>query len=60
MQEFPHHYVVKASAVTDSNVLLESPGVESLDSAGPAEFDPRVGNGRYLGKDRRHQSHRFL
>ena len=38
MQEFPHHYVVKASAVTDSNVLLESPGLESLTSAGPAEF----------------------
>ena len=38
MQEFPHHYVVKASAVADSNVLLESPGLESLTSAGPAEF----------------------
>ena len=38
MQEFPHHYVVKASAVTDSNVLLESPGLEPLTSAGPAEF----------------------
>ncbi len=38
MQEFPHHYVVKASAVSDSNVLLESPGLESLTSAGPAEF----------------------
>lgn len=38
MQEFPHHYVVKASAVTDSSVLLESPGLESLPSAGPAEF----------------------
>lgn len=38
MQEFPHHYVVKASAVTDSNVLLESPGLDSLTSAGPAEF----------------------
>ena len=38
MQEFPHHYVVKASTVTDSNVLLESPGLDSLTSAGPAEF----------------------
>ena len=38
MQEFPHHYVVKATADTDSNVLLESPGLESLTSAGPAEF----------------------
>jgi organic hydroperoxide reductase OsmC/OhrA len=38
MQEFPHHYVVKASGVTDSNVLLESPGLEPLNTAGPAEF----------------------
>ena len=38
MQEFPHHYVVKASAVADSNILLESPGLESVTSAGPAEF----------------------
>lgn len=38
MHEFPHHYVVKASSVTDSDVLLESPGLKSLTSAGPAEF----------------------
>lgn len=38
MHEFPHHYVVKASSDTDSNVSLESPGLESLTSAGPAEF----------------------
>ncbi len=38
MQELPHHYAVKASAVADSNVLLESPGLESLTTAGPAEF----------------------
>ena len=38
MQDLPHHYVVKASAETDSNILLESPGLESVTSAGPAEF----------------------
>lgn len=38
MQEFPHHYVVKASADNDTNILLESPGLESVTSAGPAEF----------------------
>jgi peroxiredoxin-like protein len=38
MQEFPHHYIAKASAVTDSDVLLESPGLEPLHTAGPAEF----------------------
>lgn len=38
MQEFPHHYAVKASAETESNVLLESPGLEALTTAGPAEF----------------------
>ena len=38
MQDLPHHYAVKASAVADSNVLLESPGLESLTTAGPAEF----------------------
>ena len=38
MQDFPHHYVVAASAHADSNVELQSPGLESLESAGPAEF----------------------
>lgn len=38
MQEFPHHYVVAASARTDSNVQLASPGVDNIESAGPAEF----------------------
>ena len=38
MQEFPHHYAVAASSAADSNVTLRSPGLESLESAGPAEF----------------------
>ena len=38
MQDFPHHYAVTASSAADSNVALESPGLESLESAGPAEF----------------------
>ena len=38
MQDYPHHYVVAASADADSNVVLRSPGLESLKSAGPAEF----------------------
>ena len=38
MQEFPHHYAVTASSAADSNIALESPGLESLESAGPAEF----------------------
>jgi peroxiredoxin-like protein len=38
VQDYPHHYVVAASSATDSNVVLRSPGLESLKSAGPAEF----------------------
>ena len=38
MQEYPHHYVVAASSRADSNVELASPGLEELESAGPAEF----------------------
>jgi organic hydroperoxide reductase OsmC/OhrA len=38
MHEFPHHYAVTASSAADSNVTLRSPGLESLESAGPAEF----------------------
>jgi organic hydroperoxide reductase OsmC/OhrA len=38
VQEFPHHYAVKASADADTNVMLESPGLDALESAGPAEF----------------------
>jgi organic hydroperoxide reductase OsmC/OhrA len=38
VQEFPHHYVVAAAATFTSSVSLESPGLESIESAGPAEF----------------------
>ena len=38
MQDFPHHYAVSAAARLDSNVELSSPGLEDLQSAGPAEF----------------------
>ena len=38
MQDFPHHYVVAASASADSTVELQSPGLDDLESAGPAEF----------------------
>jgi len=38
VQDFPHHYSVSASSAADGNVQLTSPGLESLQSAGPAEF----------------------
>jgi len=38
MQEFPHHYVVNASATAEENVALSSPGLPGLASAAPAEF----------------------
>ena len=38
MQEFPHHYKTTASASNDSPIELTSPGLEALESAGPAEF----------------------
>ena len=38
MQEFPHRYQVTASAGPEENVTLESPGLEDLPSAAPAEF----------------------
>lgn len=38
MQDFPHHYHVAASANAKSSIELSSPGLEALDSAGPAEF----------------------
>ena len=38
MQDFPHHYVTSAVARHDSNVELSSPGLETLESAGPPEF----------------------
>ncbi len=38
MQDYPHHYVVVASSRSGSNVDVSSPGLETLESAGPAEF----------------------
>lgn len=38
MQDLPHHYVAAASATAASNVRVDSPGLESLETAGPAEF----------------------
>ena len=38
MQDFPHHYTTTASASNDSSVELTSPGLDALESAGPAEF----------------------
>jgi len=38
MQDYPHHYRTTASARHDSTVELTSPGLEALESAGPAEF----------------------
>ncbi|MDH4256571.1 MAG: OsmC family protein [Gammaproteobacteria bacterium] len=38
MQDLPHHYAVTASAGTEGNVALDSPGLEGIASAGPAEF----------------------
>ena len=38
MQDFPHHYAVSATAEVGANVRLDSPGLEQLESAGPAEF----------------------
>lgn len=39
MQSFPHRYRVSAGAGRDGEVTLESPGLASLASAGPREFD---------------------
>lgn len=38
MQDYPHHYVVVASSRSDSNIDVSSPGLETIESAGPAEF----------------------
>ncbi len=39
MQAYPHHYQVAASAEAEGNVSLNSPGLEPILSAPPAEFD---------------------
>ncbi len=38
MQDFPHHYRTRATARAEGNVDLTSAGLETLESAGPAEF----------------------
>ena len=38
MQDYPHHYVVGASATAEGNVELTSDGLAALESAPPAEF----------------------
>jgi organic hydroperoxide reductase OsmC/OhrA len=39
MHPFPHRYVVTALAETDSDILMESPGLPTLTTRPPAEFD---------------------
>ncbi len=41
MQELPHHYPATASASATGNVDVSSPGLETLDTAPPAEFGGR-------------------
>jgi len=38
MQEYPHHYVAAAAGGATGNVRISSPGLEDIESAGPAEF----------------------
>ena len=38
MQDYPHTYVVAASAQSDSNTTTSSPGLADLEVAAPAEF----------------------
>jgi organic hydroperoxide reductase OsmC/OhrA len=38
MKNLPHHYAVAATAGTEGNVDLTSPGLTRIDSAPPAEF----------------------
>ena len=38
MHELPHHYRVGAKADADGTVEVSSPGLESLDTAAPAEY----------------------
>lgn len=39
MQDYPHHYVVRADAETEGVIDVSSPGLETLPSLAPAEFD---------------------
>jgi len=38
MQNLPHHYAVTAQGSSAGNIELTSPGLNSIDSAPPAEF----------------------
>lgn len=38
MQNLPHHYHVSATAVSEGNVELTSPGLAAIESAAPAQF----------------------
>lgn len=38
MQDYPHTYVVAASAQSDSNLTTSSPGLADLETAAPTEF----------------------
>jgi organic hydroperoxide reductase OsmC/OhrA len=38
MQDLPHHYNVSARADSESLVVLSSPGLASIETAGPPEF----------------------
>jgi peroxiredoxin-like protein len=38
MQDLPHHYLVKAEAHGDSNVVISGSGLQGLETAGPPEF----------------------
>ena len=38
MQDLPHNYQVKATAHTDTYVMLSSDGVPQMESSAPAEF----------------------
>lgn len=38
MQDYPHHYVAAAAGSATGSVSLSSPGLEGIESAGPAEF----------------------
>ena len=39
MHPYPHHYVVAASAAPEGDVPVSSPGLPTLATAPPAEFD---------------------
>lgn len=39
MQDYPHHYIVKADAPAEGVISVSSNGLQTLPSAAPAEFD---------------------